>query len=274
MRRALCLVAAVLLLCAAQTAAAPAGVTGGVACKPWPKSKELFCIFDLKISGVIDDGVAAEVDAKIKEMHKDSRDVRDPMVTVDSEGGSVLAAMTIGQLLRQERFPILVERDAICASSCVLILAGAVRRAVYGRVAIHRPFVDEMPPKVTADDIRKAFPAMLALVRGYLQEMNIADSFAEDMFAVRPEGARYLSRAELERYGLGETDNVEREVLDLEAARKLGIKRTEFMRRKLRKERVCSGLQGREHIECSRTVMNGEPYRPPQVLPRRRDGQQ
>lgn len=273
MRRASCLVAAALLLCAAQTAAAPAGVTGGVTCQPWPKSKELFCTFDLNISGPIDDGIAAEVDAKIKEMHKDSRDVRDSMVTIDSPGGSVVAAMTIGQLLRQERLPILVERNAICASSCVLILAGAVRRVVYGRVAIHRPFLEEIPPKVTAEDIRKAYPEMLALVRAYLQEMNIADSFAEDMFAVKPEGARYLSRVELERYGLGETDKVESEIFDLEAARKLGIKRTEFMRRKLRKERVCSSFQGREHLDCSRTVMNGEPYRPSRI-PLRRDGQQ
>src|SRR5262249_20033877 len=198
---------------------------------------------DLKISGPIDDGVAAEVDAKIKEMRKDSRDVRDPMVTIDSEGGSVVAAMAIGQVLRQERLPILVERNAICGSSCVLVRAGAARRVVYGRVAIHRPFLEEMAPKVTADDIRKAYPEMLALVRAYLQEMNVAESFAEDMFAVKPEGARYLSRAELERYGLGETETVESEVIDLEAARKLGIKRTEFIRRKLRKERVCSGLQ-------------------------------
>jgi hypothetical protein len=273
MRRASCLVAAALLFCAAQAAAAPAGVTGGVTCKPWPKSKELFCTFDLKISGPIDDGVAAAVDAKIKEWHKDSRDVHDPMVTIDSVGGSVVAAMAIGQLLRQDRLPIVVERDAICASSCVLILAGAVRRIVFGRVAIHRPFLEEIPPKVTAEDIRKAYPKMLALVRAYFQEMNISDSFADDMYAVKPEGARYLSRAELERYGLGEIDTVESEVFDLEAARKLGIKRMEFMRRKLRKERVCSGLQGREHIDCSRTVMNGEPYRPSRI-PLRRDGQQ
>src|SRR5215475_10815576 len=103
MRHASSLVAAALLLCVAQTAEATAGVTGGVTCKPWPKSKELFCTFDLKISGPIDDGVADEVDAKIKEMRKDSRDVRDPMVTIDSEGGSVVAAMAIGQVLRQER---------------------------------------------------------------------------------------------------------------------------------------------------------------------------
>lgn len=254
------LIASALLLHAASAIAARADVTGGVTCNPWPKSKVLHCTFDLSIRGVIDENMAAAVDAKIKEKHKDSREIHGTMVSIDSEGGSVVAGMAIGKLLRDERLPLLVDRDAVCASACVLVLAGAVHRIVYGRVAIHRPFVERMPPEVTADDFRKTYPMMLSLVRDYLREMNIAESFADDMFAVRPEQARFLSSAELDRYGLGETDKVEREILDLEAARKLGIGRSEFMKRKLQKERVCAALQGRERIDCTQTVMNGKPY--------------
>src|SRR5437879_3563961 len=64
-----------------------------------------------------------------------------PVVLLDSTGGDVLEAIRIGAFLREEQAWTVVEKDASCASACVLILAAGVHRDVYGgaRLGLHRP---------------------------------------------------------------------------------------------------------------------------------------
>jgi hypothetical protein len=57
----------------------------------------------------------------------------------DSRGGSVSAAMAIGDAVRKTDLTVIVGPDDECSSACVLILAAGVQRRVVGRIGIHRP---------------------------------------------------------------------------------------------------------------------------------------
>jgi len=68
----------------------------------------------------------------------------DLVVSLDSDGGDMEAAMEIGRLIRTKRAWTMVAgdrgRDSACASACVLILCAGSHRVSGGRVGIHRPF--------------------------------------------------------------------------------------------------------------------------------------
>lgn len=162
---------------------------------------------------------------------------------IDSTGGSVIAAMKIGRLLRQERGSVMIE--GVCFSACVFVLAGAVDRVVFppGKVGIHRPYLVSV-----ASDARHEIERALRLMRDYLREMDVSPQLADDMIAVEPEDNRILSTSQLAAYGLVGVDRAEKqhraidqEVRDLEEAKALGLDRREYNRRKSRAKLLCSG---------------------------------
>jgi hypothetical protein len=69
-------------------------------------------------------------------------------------------------------------------------------------------------------------------IRSYFREMNVSERLADDMMIVPPEKIRFLSADELVRYGLVFIDSAAAEAADLREAKKLGISRTEYMRRR------------------------------------------
>lgn len=107
--------------------------------------------------------------------------------SIDSTGGSVVAAMKIGRLLRQERGSVMIE--GVCFSACVFVLAGAVDRVIFppGKVGIHRPYLVSV-----ASDARHEIESALRLMRDYLREMDVSPQLADDMIAVEPEDNRIL----------------------------------------------------------------------------------
>jgi hypothetical protein len=64
------------------------------------------------------------------------------MVRLNSDGGDVHEAIAIGLKARAMKMWVIVLGRARCVSACVLILAGGVDRTVYGRVGIHRPYLE------------------------------------------------------------------------------------------------------------------------------------
>lgn len=180
--------------------------------------------------------------------------------SIDSAGGSVLAAMKIGRLLRQERMSVMV--DGACFSACVFVLAGAVDRVVFppGKVGIHRPYLVSV-----ASDARHEIESALRLMRDYLREMDVSAQLADDMIAVEPEDNRILSASELAAYRLVGVDPAEKqqraidqEVRDLEAAKALGLDRREYNRRKSRAKLLCSGPESSR--DCEKMILRtGQP---------------
>jgi Clp protease len=189
---------------------------------------------------------------------------------INSRGGSVSAAMTIGRMFRKENKHLFVDRN--CISACVLILAGAVDREI-GKsaiIGIHRPYLGTTPQHpLTTDQVRSGYTAMLQDMRIYLREMNVSERLANDMLATEPERVHVLTGAELKSYGLAGLDPAEQqrraignEARDVYEANQLGLDRQEYTRRKSLGISLCfysltTGelMTDGEVLECRRRIL-------------------
>jgi hypothetical protein len=137
----------------------------------------------------------------------------------------------------------------------VLILAGATYRSLDGQVGIHRPYLETQRAEVNVGQVQTTYVTFTGQIRAYLREMNVSDRLADDMMMVPPEKVRFLSGVDLANYGLGVIDPVTKETNDLNEARKRGLDRQEYMRRKARSETLCAGAAS--YWECVEAVFSG-----------------
>jgi hypothetical protein len=128
------------------------------------------------------------------------------LIRIDSRGGDVKEAMEIGRLLRRQELTLVVPPDSSCISACVFILAGAVTRITLGSVGIHRPFIEDIGPRVTADELDEAYKWMFVRIRGYLSEMDIPPELADMMEAIPSEELKYLAWGEETAFLLNQPD--------------------------------------------------------------------
>jgi hypothetical protein len=170
----------------------------------------------------------------------------------------VIAALELGRYLRSIEANVLVVPDARCASACVIILAGGSRRTVSGTVGIHRPFIERSIRDVTARDVKDVAEQMRATLRSYFQEMNIAERLADDMMVIPSTRMKWLTRSEVDTYGLGADDPVLVETRALRRAKKYGLSRTEFEMRWRRVQEECKPGSAEN---CVDTIMRQRPRR-------------
>lgn len=122
-------------------------------------------------------------------------------VAIDSRGGSIWVAMSIGRLIRKYSFATRVEVGASCVSACVYLLAAGQERYVGGRVGIHRPFIPN--DGVTSARAKKAqYEGINAQARQYLEQMGLPASLHDRMMETPPDRVTWLTGPELSAYGL------------------------------------------------------------------------
>lgn len=183
----------------------PARVIGSVDCTA-------FCFLDIQIIGQIDSSTVEQVKRLIDERHE--RAIREKkgigtgieMISLNSPGGSVTAAMAIGRMVRKERFTVTVPVSGVCHSACVLIFAGGVTRANLGKLGIHRPYLEVQRQEVSSENVRELYQQMLQEIRSYFREMNVSEQLADAMLRIEPDKIRLLNVAALESYGLTPMD--------------------------------------------------------------------
>ena len=158
---------------------------------------------------------------------------------INSPGGDVYSALAIGRLLRKNRLRLSVKAPDQCLSSCVLVLAGAVDRSPYGSIGIHRPY-SLMTGIIKFEAAQKRYQATRSDVENYLREMNIPTSLFVAMERIPPENMKYLSKEELNEFGLNKRDPVEQEVRDAYEADLRGISKSEFLGRVAEAEQFCN----------------------------------
>jgi hypothetical protein len=215
------------------------------------------CTLVAKISGVINASTVDELrrlfdqTRRAAEQEKKRYDVGP--IELDSPGGSVAAAITIGRFLRKEKASVIIDDGAVCYSACVLILAGAVGRAIEGKVGIHRPYLEVPAQPMSSDNVREVYQRMLQDMRSYFREMNVSEQLADAMLRISPENILLLNEPALKNYGLTLDDPIEEETRDLSSAQLYGLDRQEYMKRKAFVERQCG--YGPESIECRDRIM-------------------
>jgi len=211
------------------------------------------------------------------------------LLILDSEGGDIAAAIEIGRLVRRwSESVVLVSLNSKCYSACVFVLAGGLHRTVHGKIGIHRPF-GSVPKTATYESTQKEFRALEQSAKKFLQEVNIPVALFDEMMSVPPQKLRILTEDELARYGVGQNDPIYDEVQDGKAAQVLGVSKEEYLRRKLRSERICNAISVNErkaglsvslsesaHIvaACKTAVLRAEPdptgAQPVSGVPKRR----
>jgi hypothetical protein len=156
---------------------------------------------------------------------KASNPVEGLFLALDSNGGSVGAAMALGQMVRAARMQTIVGRtvtvgekqrlrsaETSCASSCVLVLMGGIRRHVPedASVEVHMFSVnlnaegEKIRPDITMRDVEDAQRAM-ARHAVYVNEMGINPRYLELMTEASFKGAiRRLTPKEMTGIQLAE----------------------------------------------------------------------
>ncbi|BAO31030.1 hypothetical protein SUTH_03257 [Sulfuritalea hydrogenivorans sk43H] len=155
------------------------------------------------------------------------------LVSLDSEGGDLYAAMAIGRMFRKARVWAQVGWSGKCMSSCVILLAGAVKRSTFdgGPVGIHRPYSIDTNA-ISFEALQTKTTKLGADVSAYLREMNIPESLYENMKQIPPETIRVLSYSELKTFGLYDSDPVFSELNDNSEAHLARVTKGEYLSRK------------------------------------------
>jgi hypothetical protein len=151
------------------------------------------------------------------------------VVSFASKGGEVDAAMELGRVLRKLGVSTLVAEGDQCLSSCVFAFMGGDRRAVEGRLGIHRPYFSSARE---APDRRSHYRQLQKKLQAYIEELDFPPSLYEAVMAVPPQSVTVLTAAELKKFYLeGMSPSAEDEAYAA-SARALGISVAEYLQQK------------------------------------------
>lgn len=159
-------------------------------------------------------------------------------VSFSGDGGDVDAAMAVGRVLRRLGVIAVVARGEQCLSSCVFAFMGGDRRAVDGRLGIHRPYLSSTR-KVA--DRRLYYRQLQKRLQQYIDDLDFPPSLFEAVMSVPPESISFLTAVDLKRFYLqGMSPSAEDEA-DAAAAGNLGISVTEYLLQKAQRP-SCAGV--------------------------------
>jgi len=243
------------------------------------------CNFRVFISGEITTDTVSHLQKALA--RRDQKEI--VFVRLNSPGGDISAAMTIGRIIRKSRGHTMVEGNAACASACVLIFGAGISRILLegARIGIHRPALAAVPRERDMNDIKVIADQTARELRTYAVEMNMTQRLIDDMLLVPPDSVRWLSAEERQNYGLGLLDPVYEETATLDAANRYNITPAEYRRRNalaklcewLTEDEMYGILEGKrdkcaEHILAHGSPPPFDPTKPFTVEPSCRDGSQ
>ena len=153
------------------------------------------------VIGPIDKGVASHAKHLLNVLRPD---VDELTVFLDSPGGDVLAAMELGEEVRNQWAFTAMDEHGECLGACVLVLAAGARRApAPDRVGLHRPFLD---PKASRDATGQKNAALARKVQTYLTRMGMPKKLFQDMMQQPSDKTLLLNAARLKTLGLEGVD--------------------------------------------------------------------
>ncbi|QKI88961.1 hypothetical protein [Thiomicrorhabdus xiamenensis] len=123
---------------------------------------------------------------------------------LDSQGGILLEAMKIGDLVAEKGMKAIVKIRGSCYSSCVFIYAAAKTRSSLGEVGIHRPFAGELSTEnLTYAEYLKKYESLTPILKQYFSKYGVSPMLVDSMNVVSSDDIKILSNDELESFGLG-----------------------------------------------------------------------
>lgn len=187
----------------------------------------------IEISGTITEADAARVQQAASQLERTGG-----TFVLNSEGGDVFAAMTIGRIVRRSLGTTSI-LYAKCYSSCALIYIAGVQRVNGGELGLHRPFFAANPQ--SPDDLEKQVPLMLAKVKAYVAEMGITEDFYFKMVNTPP-SRMAIYRGRESRQLVPEDDPIFDEIYTSRMARAYGVSTIEMRRLQQEADSKCGTI--------------------------------
>ncbi len=122
------------------------------------------------------------------------------IVSFDSGGGNIKAAMAFGRAIRRLNLDTYQPRSAECASACTLAFVGGVNRiAEPGAIGVHRAsFAGD--GEIDGHAAVAAVQSMTADIMTYLIEMGVDPKLLQLSLSVDSSDMRYLTASEMSEY--------------------------------------------------------------------------
>lgn len=158
----------------------------------------------------------------------DRMEIGNRVLDLDSSGGQVEYAMRAGDGIGESGWTIWVREEAICHSSCVLVLAAGDNRLISGKVGVHR-IIRLQSEATSRAELNRELRHVHGKIEEYLSRNGVAVAVADIMMAVPNRSLRLLTAEELEQFGLGGVNAVQDDLDRIMLARKCG---EDFVRRR------------------------------------------
>lgn len=127
-------------------------------------------------------------------------------VLLNSNGGDVATAMKIGRTIRQSQLITVVHERNVCASACILILSGGVRRYIRDDaiLGLHRPYFTNQAQSGTRgfDKFQNAYDQVIEMHRIYFSEMRIDLRLLQEMMKIPSNEIKSIPKIKAEEYAL------------------------------------------------------------------------
>lgn len=124
------------------------------------------------------------------------------LITFDSNGGNIHAAMAFGRVIRSFGLETVQIRSAQCASACALAFVGGVTRtAEPGSIGVHRSSFSG-DAQIDGHSAVAAVQAMTADIMTYLIEMGVDPKLLQLSLSVDSSDMRYLTASEMAQFGV------------------------------------------------------------------------
>jgi hypothetical protein len=117
------------------------------------------------------------------------------IVAFDSDGGSLLAGLQIGEIIRMKNFTTVVLDQTRCASSCALAWLGGTKRFMgsTAQIGFHAAYNSET---------RQITSGGNALVGAYLNKIGLPSAAVIYITAASPDTLAWLSKSDAEKMGI------------------------------------------------------------------------
>ncbi|MEY9829943.1 hypothetical protein ABIA25_001758 [Sinorhizobium fredii] len=124
------------------------------------------------------------------------------VVTFNSNGGNVHAAMAFGRTIRALGLETVQLRAAECASACALAFVGGARRtAEPGSIGVHQSSFSS-DAALDGHEAVAAVQAMTAEIMTYLIEMGVDPKLLQLSLSIPSSDIRYLTAGEMTQFGV------------------------------------------------------------------------
>ena len=153
----------------------------------------------VEIQGPIDRALTSQAIELIRSIRPD---VDELTVLLNSPGGDVLAAMELGEEIRNQSALTAVDDDGQCVGACVLVLAAGVRRTpAPEKVGLQRLNFEQ-----TRDRAKQKHAGLAKSVEAYLARMGMPKRLFQEIRQQSSERVLLLDAQRLKALGLNGTD--------------------------------------------------------------------